>query len=67
MFSNQIGEVSPSQITPKDIDRFVNEQVELGLKPTTIRLPKLPGWMHQNIYRSAPLEHVGKVIPVPKR
>ena len=36
LFASLTGEVSPNQITPKDIDRFVNIQVERGFKPTTI-------------------------------
>ena len=36
LFASLTGEVSPTQVTPKDIDRFVNEQVERGFKPTTI-------------------------------
>ena len=36
LFANLTGEVSPTQVTPKDIDRFINEQVERGFKPTTI-------------------------------
>ena len=36
LFASLTGEVSPNQITPKDIDRFVNTQVERGFKPTTI-------------------------------
>ena len=36
LFSSLTGDVSPTQITPIDIDRYVNEQVARGFKPTTI-------------------------------
>ena len=36
LFASLTGEVSPNQVTPKDIDCFVNVQVERGFKPTTI-------------------------------
>ena len=36
LFTSLTGEVFPDQVTPKDIDHFVNIQVERGFKPTTI-------------------------------